>query len=217
MKIYAVSGLGANEKIFEKLNLPTQYDFICLPWLMPLNNESIGDYASRMADSIEQNEDFILFGLSFGGIIAQEISKIKPPQKLILFDTIKDENEKPFWISMNSKIPFVNLFPYFLLNSFYLVKSYSFLIRLFNKECPDLSTIYTLRDKRYTSWAFKEIIKWQNINHQNISIFHIHGDRDFVFPFSKIKNPIRVEGGSHICVYEKAEIISEILIEILKL
>jgi pimeloyl-ACP methyl ester carboxylesterase len=215
MKIYAVSGLGANEKIFEKLDLSSDFELVFISWLIPFRNESIQEYAARMTVSIDVKEEFILFGMSFGGMMAQEMAKIKPPRKLILFNTIKDETEKPFWISINNTIPLFKIFPYFLLNNFYLVKYFSKLTRLINHQCPDLSEIYTLRDRRYTAWAFDKIVKWTNTNSTDLSIFHIHGDSDFVFPYSKIKNAIRVEGGSHICVYEKSEIVSVILSKIL--
>lgn len=215
MKIYTVSGLGANEKIFEKLELPSQFELIHLPWLIPFQNESIQNYASRIAEVIDETEKFILFGLSFGGIMAQEIAKIKTPQKLILFNTIKDETEKPLWISINNTIPFYKLFPYFILNNYYLVKLFSQILFQFNSKRLDLSEIYTLRDKRYTAWAFDKIIRWTNTNNPLIPLFHIHGDRDFVFPISKIKDAILVKGGSHICIYEKSDLVSEILSKII--
>jgi pimeloyl-ACP methyl ester carboxylesterase len=214
MKIYVVSGLGANELIFSKLVLPSNYELIHLPWLMPTENETIESYAQRMSNRIDVNEKFILMGLSLGGIIAQEIAKIKPPRKLILFSTIKSENEKPLWISMNQYLHINKIFPYFLLNNYYLVKIFANLIRLIKPNAPDLSRIYTFRDNRYTKWAFQHVIDWKNIPLE-IETHHFHGTSDFVFPYSKIQDPIKLENGTHVCVYEQAEKISEILNEIL--
>lgn len=215
MKIYAISGLGANQFIYEKLRIPEKYELVHIPWMMPLQEESIQSYAHRMAAVIDDTADFILFGLSFGGIMAQEIAKIKSPTKLILFNTIKNEKEKPLWISINNQIPFYLVFPNFLLNNHILIAFYSWCLSLFNPNRPDLSRIYTFRHRDYTHWAFKQIVKWENNRNDDMEIYHLHGTQDFIFPISKIQNPIRVEKGSHICVYEKATLVSEILEQIL--
>lgn len=215
MILYAISGLGANELVFDKLKWPSDIEFCFLPWISPFENESIESYASRMAETIDENEEFILTGLSFGGIIAQEIAKIKQPKKLILFNTIKSEKEIPFWISINNSISLYKLFPYFILNNSFFLRFISKLLVLTNKDRPNLSQIYTVRDKHYTAWAFEKIIKWKNNVEFQFPVFHIHGDSDFVFPIAKIKDPIRIKGGSHICVYEKYEIISVLLKSIL--
>src|SRR5262245_57363946 len=87
-------GLGATKRIF------AQYDFgvsrsMIVEFLIPFRNETIAQYAQRMAEHIPREEDLIFIGVSFGGIIAQEVSKIIPPKKIILISTIKTEMEKP--------------------------------------------------------------------------------------------------------------------------
>ena len=62
MKIYAISGLGANEQVFEKLRFLSDYELIFIPWLIPLFGESIEDYAARIAQSIDISQDFVLVG-----------------------------------------------------------------------------------------------------------------------------------------------------------
>jgi len=215
MKIYAISGLGANEKVYERLVLPIGYNLYFIPWLIPQENETIDSYALRMSMNIDTTEEFILFGLSFGGIMAQEIAKIKHPQKLILFDTIKNEKEKPYWISINNYVPLYRIFPNFLLNNDRMIELYTWFLSMFNSDRPNLSQIYTFRDDRYTNWAFRQIIQWKNKDFDQSKTYHIHGTHDFVFPIYNISNPIKVKNGGHVAVYEKAEIVSEILRELL--
>ena len=72
MKIYHVSGLGANEKAFSSLQLRSGFELVDLPWLLPeSDDESLAHYAERMLSPINLNEKFMLMGLSFGGIIVQ--------------------------------------------------------------------------------------------------------------------------------------------------
>lgn len=93
MKIYAFSGLGADERVFKHLKLC--HDLIPIEWITPYNNEQISDYTYRLVKKlkIEKNQEFIWLGVSFGGIIAQEANKIIPAKKLILISTITSHSE----------------------------------------------------------------------------------------------------------------------------
>src|ERR1044071_3731439 len=94
--IYCISGLGADEKIFAKLQLEG-YELKHIPWLIPERTETIDAYARRMAASIKE-DDPILIGVSFGGMIAIEIARQRPVQKLILISSIKCVAELPRWM-----------------------------------------------------------------------------------------------------------------------
>ena len=65
MKIYQVSGLGANQNAFKYLKFDAEHEVIYLPWLQPESHETLEHYAQRMAENIQTDEDFILMGLSF--------------------------------------------------------------------------------------------------------------------------------------------------------
>lgn len=216
MKLYAISGLGANEKVFEKLQLPSGYELNFIPWLLPQKEEAIEHYASRMAESIDSSEDFVLLGLSFGGIIAQEVAKIKSPTKLLLFDTVKSEDEKPFWIRMNRYLRLYKIFPYFLLNKSPLVKWFSNFMQWINPERPNLDQLYSMRDERYTRWAFEQIVWWDRKEKMACAIYHFHGNLDFIFPYWNIKNAIKIKGGGHLTIYEKGNLVTMKLASILK-
>ena len=205
MKIYAVSGLGANEHVFKKLRFPSGYELIFIPWLIPLDEELIENYALRMAQSIDTSQDFVLLGLSFGGIIAQEVAKIKPPIKLVLFDTVKSNAEKPLWIQANKYIHSYKIFPYILLNKSPLVKWFSNIMQWTNPRRPNLDQLYSVRDRRYTRWAFEQIVWWDRKEKLDCDIYHFHGNLDFIFPYWNIKNAIIIDGGGHLTVYEKYE------------
>ncbi|MDF4221942.1 hypothetical protein [Maribacter huludaoensis] len=56
MKIYAISGLGADQRVFEHLNL--DIELIALDWITPHKNESIKVYAKRLSEVIETDDEF---------------------------------------------------------------------------------------------------------------------------------------------------------------
>ncbi len=59
-----------------------------MDWIEPLKNESLKNYAQRISNKITSDNP-TLIGLSFGGILAVEISKILKLQKVILISSAK--------------------------------------------------------------------------------------------------------------------------------
>ena len=88
MKLYVISGLAADFKVLERIQFPDQLEVVFIDWLIPLKNEIFADYVKRMAEKIDVSEPFSLLGYSFGGIIVQEIDKIKPAEKIVILGSI---------------------------------------------------------------------------------------------------------------------------------
>ena len=70
-------GLGASSKIFERILLPKdKFELHFLEWKIPTSlDETIEGYALRISDDITHKNP-VLLGVSFGGILVQEIAKI---------------------------------------------------------------------------------------------------------------------------------------------
>jgi len=47
-------------------------------------------------------------------------------------------------------------------------------------------------------------------------VYHLAGDKDLIFNYKNIKDPIVIKGGTHIMVFDKAKQINKILKDILK-
>ena len=107
--IYCISGLGADERAFSRLK-PEGYTITCLPWLTPLPNETISEYAVRMSKGIT-TEKPVLMGLSFGGMMSLEIAKLLPVEKLILISSIKSNKELPRWMKVAGRLQLNKIFP----------------------------------------------------------------------------------------------------------
>ena len=72
-KIYLISGLGADERAFQHLDLRA-YDVIYIAWIEALKKETLAHYAGRLLAQVSTKKP-ILIGLSFGGMIAIEMAK----------------------------------------------------------------------------------------------------------------------------------------------
>lgn len=207
MNIFCISGLGADERIFSKLDFH-QHRVRHLPWLTPETNEPLPVYTKRMASAIDAI-DPVLIGVSFGGMLAVEIAKILKVRKIILVSSIKTKNEKPFYFKAAAALR---------LNKWIPLRPYKFLEPLENynlgiqsEEEKKLAAAYRSNiDLRYSNWAINQVLHWDNIKVPE-NLIHIHGSHDHVFPLKYIKPNFIIEGGGHLMVMNRAPEISGII------
>lgn len=203
--IYAIPGLGTDERIFSRLQLPYHLHF--LQWLEPQARESLQAYAQRMAAQIPAGEPVILLGVSFGGIIAQEIAAIRPVEKILLVSSIRFPEELPFHFSIMRKIPL-----YRLSKGKWRIYTLKYWSRIFGIHHPEeqqlLMEIFSSFSHNYRMWAIQQLIHWQGIS-INTPVFRLNGGRDKVFPVYKIQNLDISESGNHFMIYQQAGLISE--------
>ncbi len=210
--IYFIPGLGASSKIYEFIKLPeNKFECHYLEWLLPLSNkESLQNYAQRMANLVT-HEDVILVGVSFGGIMAQEMSKFLSVKKIILISSIKNSDEFPKRLKFLQKTKAYKLFPLKILNNLETFSEYAFgdyatkRIELYKKYL-------SVRDTNYLHWALYSVLNW-NPTTKNENLLHIHGTKDEIFPIKNIKNCIPVKNGTHAMIIYKAKIVSKIILE----
>ena len=208
--IYFMPGLAASPKIFENLAFDlNRYTLHYLNWIAPQTpDEDISSYACRLSAHIKE-ENPVLIGVSFGGIIVQELASYVHPKKVIIISSVKHQDELPKRFKLAKLTKIYKVFPTKVIENFenYL----GFFIGKGLKKRADLYKKYlSIRSKEYLQWSIASIIKWQ----QTIpikNIVHIHGTNDAVFPIKNIQNTIQVKGGTHIMVLTKAKKISKII------
>ncbi|WP_299000625.1 alpha/beta hydrolase [uncultured Tenacibaculum sp.] len=208
--LYFVPGLAANTKIFERISLPEeQFELHFLDWLMPTSiNETIQEYAQRLCAKI-QHKNPILVGVSFGGVMVQEMSKIIDCKKVIIISSIKSNKELPKRLKLAQLTKAYKLFPSKVIANIENYEHYFFNDYL--KKRAELYKIYlSIRDKDYLQWAIYNVLHWQQKEPLK-DITHIHGKKDEVFPIKHIKNSIEIENGTHVMILNKAKTISKIL------
>ncbi|WP_271406494.1 alpha/beta fold hydrolase [Tenacibaculum soleae] len=208
--LYFMPGLAASSKIFEYLSLPEKvFEIHFLEWLIPNSiNESIETYAQRMCANI-QHKNPILIGVSFGGILVQEMSKIIPCKKVIIISSVKSNKELPKRLKLALITKVYKLFPSKIIANIEKYEHYFFNDYL--KKRAELYKIYlSVRDPNYLQWAIYNVLHWQQ-NKELANIIHIHGKKDEVFPIKHIKNSIEIENGTHVMILNKAKKISKLL------
>lgn len=218
MKIYQVSGLGANGNAFRNLRLNDDFEQIYIPWLVPEKNESLAHYSERLLEKINPTEDFILMGLSFGGIVAQEMNRFVHPKHTFLISTVKNRTEMPPLLKFSASLNAHKLIPMsFLISD----KAFSYvMLRKFyytDREKDNIDDIFEFKNKEYLRWSIHKIVNWEHSSsYQEENLTHIHGTKDIVFPINNIKNAINIEGGTHIMVMQKPKQVSREINKVLQ-
>lgn len=211
MTVYFISGLGADERMFQKLMLPAHWNIRHLAWLPPQHKEPLAAYSKRMAQSINTSEEFVLVGLSFGGMIAVEMSRLVSPKLIVLLSSVSTRRELPSSFKWLGKLQINKLVPSFLFNRIYPF-TYWFAGVKKREDKRALRDVITGTSPRLFKWSVNKILNWKNEIRPN-HLVHIHGTADRIFPIGKTKADIKVAGGGHLMVYTMPEEISPILIE----
>lgn len=158
---------------------------------------------------MDLRKDFVLVGMSLGGIVAVELNKIIQPRQTIIISSMATKDEiRP-------------LFKFFRFTGLYKIvpagfyKWYSpFLDWYFGAETKrekELLRYYAKTiSKNYMKWAVNEILNWKN-EFRPGNLFHIHGTADRVLPIKYTHANVKIKNGTHMMVHNRAEEISKIL------
>lgn len=199
--VYFMPGLAANSTIFENIKLPEdQFKMHYLEWIIPLTDESLADYAQRMNKYIKHDNP-VLVGVSFGGVVVQEMCKSLNLKRLIIISSVKCREELPRRMIFASKTGAYNLLPISLLD--YVDHFEKFAVNDFLKKRARLYKKYmSVRNRKYLNWAIKNMVNW-GCEKPNEDLVHIHGDSDIIFPHKYINGCITVKGGTHIMIINR--------------
>lgn len=210
--IYCVSGLGADERVFQQLKFEG-YQPVHIRWLEPEPGECIADYAQRLTAQIK-SEKPILIGLSFGGLIAIEIAKQIEVEKVILISSAKNVREIPFYFRLFRWFPIHRLIP---LKSI-VCTVYRLAYWFFSLETIDerklLRAILTDTDPHFLRWAIHRVVIWNNKEVPD-NLCHLHGTSDRIFPISFVDADLQIENGGHLMIMSRASKISALISKVL--
>jgi len=213
VKVYFISGLGADRRAFYKIKLPRGYQSVYLDWIRPLANEGFEDYAKRFSQSISRDEEFVLVGLSFGGMLASELAKIVSPKKLIIISSLSSYKELPWYFKLAGKLGIHRII------SPSLYKRATIMNRFMgagNKEMKSIVYSYVNNiDPAFIRWSLNVIVHWSHTERLS-DLVHIHGSNDHLLPYRYVKADYMIKNGGHLMVMNKADEVNSILQEVLR-
>jgi hypothetical protein len=214
MNVYFISGMGADERAFGKLTLPQKWNCIYLGWPDFLKEDTVESYAKKYIPLIDTSKEFILVGLSFGGMIVTELAKTLKPKKTILISSIYSRSQMSNLMKFSRATNIHKLIPGGI------IKIIPDSIRMqFTKRCVGTANedeIILIKDymrkysPRFMKWALHAILNWKNETKPE-NIYQINGSGDLVFPSRHVRADKMINDGGHFMVYSMANKISEVL------
>ncbi|MBD8489698.1 alpha/beta hydrolase [Echinicola sp. CAU 1574] len=204
MKIYGISGLGADQRVFKYLTLDAE--LIPIEWVQHQKKESIEAYALRLSKAIDTGADFGILGVSFGGLIAVEISKVLKPKLTILISSAETKSELLPLFRGIGKTGILKILPAQAFDP--PRKMAQFLFGTSNKQL--LNNILDDTNLDFAKWAVNALTNWQNQDRINNAL-KIHGTQDKLLPLNNHKNVKLIERGEHFMIVDRASEISQLI------
>lgn len=210
-KVFFIPGLGADSRAFSFLNLNfCQPQFV--EWVTPVAKETLASYAEKLFDYIK-DEEAIIVGLSFGGMLATEIAKRHPRTKIIIISSSKTYLEIPNYLRFWRHFPIYRLHSNRIKNS-----AGGFVLDILGAKGTEQKKLQLQimkdSDPVFTRWAMDVIVNWRN-NVVPKNVIHIHGTADKLLPYRYVKADYSIQGGEHVMVMDRAEELSQLLKQII--
>ena len=159
-KQYFISGLGADKTAFQNLE-----DFgttkIMIDWISNRPNESLYDYAARIIEKYGITSDDILVGLSFGGLVAQQVADILKPDYVILISSFRTKDDLKIQFSAGLKLKLHKLMPE-MKSEFIGTIVANYLNSGTNQSKSALKAMLSSTDMKLMKWSLEKIYEQNN-------------------------------------------------------
>ena len=206
-RILLLKGLNPNADVFSKL-VPLLPNSECIEWIAPANEDSLTDYSNRLIDAHRIDYSCDILGVSFGGMIAQEIARLIRAKCCFVVSSILSPKE------LSTAQKSLKILPKW--GSRILLRALGLFARHFPRK---LSPPYLAQARRlggaqgtWYRWATNAVIHWMpNGIPTKTKIVRIHGNRDRTFPLGHLHADHVIDGGGHLLAVTHAEAIGKIV------
>jgi pimeloyl-ACP methyl ester carboxylesterase len=199
--VYFMPGLAASPDIFEYIKLPPgEFEMHYLEWFLPEPGMSLVEYARRMSEFVTY-PDPVLVGVSFGGMLVQEMMSFLKPRKVIIVSSIKCLGEMPRRLLLARYTKLHKLLPTGMINNVEVLARFAFGDPV-RRRLELYERYLGLRDKDYLDWSIDRLVHWDR-QQPEPGLIHIHGEHDSVFPMGYIGPCLPVPGGTHTMIIHR--------------
>ncbi|GAA4494913.1 hypothetical protein GCM10023172_05830 [Hymenobacter ginsengisoli] len=207
---YLIPGLGADERVFRRLRLHGTVHI--LNWLAPQSpTEPLMHYAARLAESVPLAESCWLVGVSFGGLLAQEIARLRPMARVVLISSLGGPHELAPVLRLAGAAGLHRLVPFGLISCLPRLAQWFFGARG-GTEYRLLHQILRDTDPVFASWATGQLLAWQGPGLPGA--VRLHGTRDRLLPAGAAPIDYVVPGAGHFLIVSHAAQVSQALNEL---
>ena len=209
-RVWVLPGMGADSRIFKSFKFPWNATY--LEWIEPRAGETLSAYADRLLDRYNIKETDLLFGYSFGGIVAQDWASRNKVQRVVLLNSLHHEAVlRPLYRNL-AATGVLNWAPKGSI--FKLIK---FITRLNSKPSRQLELLLETMEQfecQYYRWVLRAVLDWERPT-PLAPVDVIMGELDPVFTIQKpSKDRFWVlKGATHLSFTSHSNEISNLLKE----
>jgi pimeloyl-ACP methyl ester carboxylesterase len=204
---YLIPGLGADERVFQFLQLNAEMHVV--RWL-PLQaaTEMLSGYAARLAAAVPTQERCWLVGVSFGGLLALEVARRRPLAQVVLISSLASQAQLPPVLRLARATGLYRLLPPELLRGLPRVAQWFFGAHN-GAEYRLLRQVIRDTDPDFARWAIAQLLQW---NSGGVGpAIRLHGTHDRLLPANPAQVDYSIAGGGHFMIVSHAAQISRIL------
>ena len=185
-KVFLISGLGADTRLYNNIDIPEEDEVVPIDWIEPHETDTLGTYAQKVIYKYDIRPYSVVVGTSLGGMLAIEIAKKVNLKKAVLISSIKTVKEAPGYFSVFRTLPVYKLLPEKMLNKLgFLIKP--MFGHLTDSDAWLFNDMLSKNSPKFIKWALGAVLNWDNLAIPP-NVYHIHGDKDRVFPVKNIRN-----------------------------
>jgi pimeloyl-ACP methyl ester carboxylesterase len=204
-----IPGLGADSRLF--YHQKKAFKKIITPsWLIPQKNESLTHYSRRWANHLKLKKGCVLVGVSFGGMVALEMSKWVKSKVVLLIGSCRSPSSIPLvlrTIGGLSGWPFIGkiltrIFPF----------GRGWFLGTETKDQQDLlMRMFYETPNHFLGWTLDAIRGWAGHKDDSVAIRHIHGDKDHLMPLKNVSPDQIVKGGGHTIILTHSKAVNDFI------
>jgi pimeloyl-ACP methyl ester carboxylesterase len=213
-QLILLPGLGTDHRLFEPQRRAFP-DLLVPAWIAPRGNESLPQYAARLATGLARDHrPLILGGVSFGGMLACEMVRCLSPQAIVLIASCRSPTAVQPLLAAGR--PLLPLLPPRMWNVAKLLSGPvgKLVERVPNPYRETLATMFKESDCGFAHWILQAILNWRPTPVEATPVFHIHGRRDLLIPASRVKADKMIADGGHMINLTHADQVNAFLSEV---
>jgi pimeloyl-ACP methyl ester carboxylesterase len=182
-----------------------------VPWIKPQWRESLASYASRLSGILKTADETVVCGVSFGGVVARELSLQLSAKACVLNSTIRSERELPGRLRL--------MRPLGVIGCEAALSAAGALAKVWPRRLRQPSTARLKRlagrDGAWRRWATTALLQWSaSSSLDRIPTTQIHAEQDQTFPLCNTQPEIVIRGGGHLIALTHATDIAVIVRQI---
>jgi pimeloyl-ACP methyl ester carboxylesterase len=212
LPLILLGGMGADERLFGPQ--VCAFPQVVVPrWITPRADESIGDYAARLAANLDIAGPCFVGGASFGGFVAIEMARHVDARACFLIGSVRSPAELPLRVRALRRLGGATRVVPFE----WVCRAAGCGVELFG-FCSAPATRGVLRqladaDAKFLRWATRAVLTWRPDPRPptRVPVYHIHGDRDHVLPVACTRADRVVRGAGHVLTLTHAEEVNDFL------